>query len=133
MCENRILPLRFAHSLSGLWPRVSQSLGKYRPTATLGGGLGGRLGGGLLRGVFKQDLKGDLLSSSGQLMYRSGLVQVWFNLEVKLEVKFNSLELDSEVGRLVPVINPSKSNRKNYDFGLGSVIKFSFAKKKKFS
>ena len=34
MCENRILPLRFAHSLSGLWPRVSPSLGKYRPTAT---------------------------------------------------------------------------------------------------
>ena len=35
MCENRILPLRFAHSLSGLWPRVSPSLGKYRPTATI--------------------------------------------------------------------------------------------------
>ena len=28
---------------------------------------------------------------------RSGLVQVWF----RLELRFNSLELDSEVGRLV--------------------------------
>ena len=37
-------------------------------------------------GDFKKDLKGDLLSSSGP-----GLVQVWFD----------SLELDIEVGRLV--------------------------------
>ena len=42
------------------------------------------------RGKFKQDLEGDLLSSSGQLRTRSGLVQVWFILELK----FNSLELD---------------------------------------
>ena len=45
---------------------------------------------GDLRGDFKQDLEGDLLS-------RSGLVQVWFSIELK----FNSFELDSEVGRLV--------------------------------
>ena len=48
-------------------------------------------------GDFKQDLEGDLLSSSGQLLSRSGLVQVWFSIEFK----FNSFELDSEVGRLV--------------------------------
>ena len=49
------------------------------------------------RGDFKQDLEGDLLSSSGQLLSRSGLVQVWFSIEFKV----NSFELDSEVGRLV--------------------------------
>ena len=49
------------------------------------------------RGDYKQDLEGDLLSSSGQLRSSSGLVQVWFSLELK----FNSFELDSEVGRLV--------------------------------
>ena len=49
------------------------------------------------RGDFKQDLEGDLLSSSGQLRSRSrsGLVQY--------RLKFNSFELDSEVGRLVIV------------------------------
>ena len=52
---------------------------------------------GDLRGDFKQDLEGDLLSSSGQLRPRLGLVQVWFSMELK----FNSFELDSEVGRLV--------------------------------
>ena len=46
---------------------------------------------------FKHDLEGDLLSSSGQLRSRSGLVKVWFSLQVK----FSSFELDSEVGRLV--------------------------------
>ena len=46
---------------------------------------------------FKHDLEGDLLSSSGQLRSRSGLVKVWFSIELK----FNSFELDSEVGRLV--------------------------------
>ena len=51
---------------------------------------------------FKQDLEGDLLSSSGQLRSRSGLVQVWFNIELK----FNFFELDSKVGRLVPLIAP---------------------------
>ena len=45
---------------------------------------------GDFRGDFKQDMEGDLLSSSGQ-------VQVWFSLQPK----FNSFELDSEVGRLV--------------------------------
>ena len=52
---------------------------------------------GDFRGDFKQDLEGELLSSSGQLRSRSGLVQVWFSLELK----FNYLELDSDVGRLV--------------------------------
>ena len=54
---------------------------------------------GDFRGDFKQDLEGDLLSISGQLRSRSrsGLVQVWFSIELK----FNSFELDSEVGRLV--------------------------------
>ena len=50
---------------------------------------------GDFRGDFKQDLEGD--SSSGQLRSSSGLVQVWFSIELK----FNSFELDSEVGRLV--------------------------------
>ena len=45
---------------------------------------------GDFRGDFKQDMEGDLLSSSGQ-------GQVWFSLQPK----FNSFELDSEVGRLV--------------------------------
>ena len=52
---------------------------------------------GDFRGDLKKDLEGDLLSSIGQLRSRSGLVQVLFSLELK----FNSLELDSEVGRLV--------------------------------
>ena len=52
---------------------------------------------GDFRGDFKQDLEGDFLSSSGKLRSRSGLVQVWFNIELK----FNYFELDSEVGRLV--------------------------------
>ena len=56
---------------------------------------------GDLRGDFKQDLEGDLLSSSGQLRPRLGLVQVWFSIELK----FNSFELDSEVGRLVYFTN----------------------------
>ena len=45
-------------------------------------------------------MEGDLLSSSGQLRSRLGLVQVWYSLELK----FNSLELDSEVGRLVYLV-----------------------------
>ena len=49
---------------------------------------------GDFRGDFKHDLEGDLLSSSGQLRFRSGLVQVWFSIELK----FNSSELDSELG-----------------------------------
>ena len=55
------------------------------------------------RGDFKQDLEGDLMSNSGQVRSRSDLVQVWFSFQVK----FNSLELDSEVEQLVLVINPS--------------------------
>ena len=42
---------------------------------------------------FKEDLEDDLLSSSGLIQV---VVQVWFSLQLK----FNSLELDSEVGRL---------------------------------
>ena len=52
---------------------------------------------GAFRGDFKQDLEEDLLSSSGQLRSRSGLVQVWFSIELT----FNSFELDSKVVRLV--------------------------------
>ena len=56
-----------------------------------------------MEGEFKQDLEWDLLSSSGQVWSRSGpgLVQVWSSIELK----FNSFELDSEVGRLVWVLN----------------------------
>ena len=43
------------------------------------------------------DFRGDLLSSSGQVSGRSGLVQVWFSLQLK----FKSSELDSEIARLV--------------------------------
>ena len=39
---------------------------------------------GDFRGDFKQDLEGDLLSSSSQLRSRSGLVQVWFSIELLL-------------------------------------------------
>ena len=52
---------------------------------------------GDFRGDFKQDMEGDLLSSSGQVRSRLGLVQVW----ISLQPKFNSFELDSEVGRHV--------------------------------
>ena len=52
---------------------------------------------GDFRGDFKQNMEGDLLSSSGQVRSRSGLVQAWFSLQPK----FNSFELDSEVGQLV--------------------------------
>ena len=64
---------------------------------------------GDLKGDFEVDLevdlegdfRGDLLLSSAQLRSRSGLVQVWFSIELK----FNSFELDSEVGRLVFISN----------------------------
>ena len=62
------------------------------------------------RGVFKEDFEGDLEGDlvgdlegdlegglMGQVRSKSGLVQVWFSLQTK----FNSFELDSEVGRLV--------------------------------
>ena len=47
---------------------------------------------GDFRGEFKQDMEGDLLSNSGQVRSRSGLLQVWFSLQPK----FNSVELDSD-------------------------------------
>ena len=65
---------------------------------------------GDFRGDFKQDIEGDLLSSSGQVRSRSGLVQVWFSLEPK----FNSFELDSEVGRLVSTLFPTRINIKHF-------------------
>ena len=46
--------------------------------------------GGDFRGDFKEDME-------VQVWSRTGLVQVWF----RLQLKFNSLELDSEVGQLV--------------------------------
>ena len=54
---------------------------------------------GYFRWDFKQDMERDLLSNSGEVRSRSGLVQVWFSLQPK----FYSFELDSEVGRLVKV------------------------------
>ena len=41
-------------------------------------------------------MEADLLSSSAKVRSRSGVVQVWLSLQPK----FNSFELDSEVGRL---------------------------------
>ena len=52
---------------------------------------------GDFRGDFKQDMEGDLLSSSCQVQVRS-----------RLQLNFNSLELDSEVGRLVIFIIRNK-------------------------
>ena len=54
---------------------------------------------GDFRGDFKQDMEGDSLSSSGQVRSRSGL-----------QPKFNSFELDSEVGRLVKLLCSFTSN-----------------------
>ena len=65
---------------------------------------------GDFRGDFKQDVEGDLLSSSGQVRSRSGLVQVWFSLQPK----FYSFELDSEVGRLVCTILSDLCNYLGY-------------------
>ena len=50
---------------------------------------------GDLEGDYKCDLEGDLLLCQAQVSYGPG--QVW----ISLELKFNSSELDSEVGRLV--------------------------------
>ena len=50
-----------------------------------------------LEGLSKGDFRVDLLSKSGQVRSQSGLAQIWFSLQPK----FNSFELDSEVGRLV--------------------------------
>ena len=46
---------------------------------------------GDFRGDFKHDMEGDLLSSSGKVRSRSGLVQVGFSLQLK----FNSFEFDT--------------------------------------
>ena len=35
---------------------------------------------GDFRGDFKKDMEGDLMSTSGQVRFRSGKVQVWFSL-----------------------------------------------------
>ena len=70
------------------------------------GGFGGRLGGRLGRGLgggLKKGLQRGLQTGFGWVLVvklRSGLVRVWFSLLFK----FNSLELDSEVGRLVIII-----------------------------
>ena len=50
---------------------------------------------GDLEGDYKWDLEGDLLLCQAQVSYGPG--QVW----ISLELKFNSSELDPEVGRLV--------------------------------
>ena len=60
------------------------------------------------KGDFKQNMEGDLLSSSGQVRTRSGLSQVWFILQLK----FNSFELDSEVGRFVTITTSSGKNER---------------------
>ena len=64
---------------------------------------------GDFKGDFKQDMEGDLLSSSGQVRSRSGLVQVWFSLQPK----FNSFDLDSDVGRLVLLSNDRRYGKGN--------------------
>ena len=38
------------------------------------------------KGDFKQDLEGDLLSSSGQLRSRKGLVQVWIRVQFRARI-----------------------------------------------
>ena len=60
-------------------------------------------------------MEGDWLSSSGQVRSKSGLVQVWsrsgpglVHVWFSLQPKFNSFELDSEVGRLVLALMASK-------------------------
>ena len=74
-----------------------------------------------LKGDLKGDMEGDLegrlegdledlegLGRGLDVKLRSGMVQVRFGSGlVQFPGKFNSLELDSEVGRLFPVINPS--------------------------
>ena len=53
----------------------------------------------VLQRVFRGYFKQDLLSSSGRVNSRSGLV--WSrSCSVYIELKSNSLELDSEVGQL---------------------------------
>ena len=65
--------------------------------------------------VFKRVFKGDLEvdmeweikgDSKGDLLSRSGKVKVWF----RLQLKFNSLELDSDVGQLVSCSDPGHSS-----------------------
>ena len=78
----------------------------FKGDLDVGGGPEGEFKGNLevdlegdFRGDFKPDLEGDLLSSSGQ-------VQVLFSIELK----FNSFELDSEVGRLVSFVQGVPKN-----------------------
>ena len=100
----------------------------------LGGRLKGGLGGGLKRGLklksgpgkvwlsYKQDFRRGLVV---QVRSRSGLVQVWFSIELK----FNSFELDSEVGRLVlfiflfPKIFVSSQNVSKYTYYYAPVFR----------
>ena len=66
----------------------------------LEGRFGGRLGGGLQRGLQTG------LGRGLAVKLRSGLVQVWSRSGpglVQYRLKFNSFELDSEVGRLVAI------------------------------
>ena len=63
----------------------------------LEGGLEGRFGGGLQRRLQRGLKTGLGWGLDVKLRSRSGLVKVWFSLQLK----FNSLELDSEVGQLL--------------------------------
>ena len=91
----------------------------FKGDLDVGGGPEGELKGDLdgdLEGDLEVDLEGDLRGDfklqtwkgtycQAQLRSRSGLVQVWFSLQLK----FSSSELDSEVGRLVLALRPSSS------------------------
>ena len=46
---------------------------------------------GVFKQDFKQDLEGDLLSNSGQLRSRSGLVQVWFSIDRDLQIRLKEM------------------------------------------
>ena len=56
---------------------------------------------GDLEGELERDFQQDLRKSQNAVKLRSG--KVWFNLQLK----FNSLELDSEIGQLVSLCSPS--------------------------
>ena len=53
---------------------------------------------GTSQGDLKQDSEGDLLLSLAPGQFRSGQGQGLVQLRFSLQLKFNSLELDSEVG-----------------------------------
>ena len=104
----------------------------FKGDLDIGGGPEGELKGDLegdlevdlegdFRGDFKQDLEGDLLSSSGQLRSRSGLVQVWFSLQPK----FNSFELDSDVNSVLSESEFTQMSRcQHFLFGIGLSLGF---------